>query len=147
MDHQKDKPALSLLLMSALRAQAVVCIVGLLTLAVFCAIAYSLADPDSVIVPLSLAALYISGIAGGIAAVRFSGDGILSGWLSGVLSALLLWGLSFLPFPAAEQAFPVLPAAVLFLCIPLSSLIGSVVGKRRRKVTRQSPARMRRHSS
>lgn len=147
MDHQKDKPAFSLLLMSALRAQAVVCIVGLLTLAVFCAIAYSLADPDSVIVPLSLAALYISGIAGGVAAVRFSGDGILSGWLSGVLSALFLWGLSLLPFPAAEQTFPVLPAAVLFLCIPLSSLIGSVVGKRRRKATRQSPARMRRHSS
>ena len=147
MDHQKDKPAFSILFTSALRAQAVVCVAGLLSLTLFCAVAYSLADPDSVVVPLSLAALYISGIAGGIAAVRFSGDGILSGWFSGVLSALLLWGLSLLPLPVAAQSLSILPATVLFLCIPLSSLIGAVIGKRRRNPMRQSPARMRRHSS
>ncbi len=146
MEHTKGKPELSRILIGAVRAQLVVLVAGIAFLAVFCAIAYSLADPDTVTMQLSLAALYASGLAGGIAAVRFSGDGILSGWLSGVLSAILLWLLSLLPYPAAMHTFAILPSTVLFLCIPLSSLVGSVIGRKRKKTARQGPPRMRTHS-
>ena len=82
MEHTKDKPTLAVLFFSAVRAQIVMFLTRLVLLLLFCTIAYSLADPDTVTVPLSLAALFAGGLAGGIAAVRFSGDGILSGWLS-----------------------------------------------------------------
>lgn len=135
MEHTKDKPTLAVLFFSAVRAQIVMFLTGLVLLLLFCAIAYSLADPDTVTVPLSLAALFAGGLAGGIAAVRFSGDGILSGWLSGVMSALLLWLLSFLPIQTASGAshFALVPETILFLCLPLSSLIGAVIGRKRGK--------------
>lgn len=147
MDRTKDKPDLSILFISAIRAQLILLLTAIVLLIVFCAVAYSLDDPDTVIIPLSLAALFGSGLAGGIAAVRISGDGLFSGWLSGVVSALLIWLMSFLPFPAAAHSFAPLPATILFLCLPVSSLIGAVIGRKRKKSPGGPPKRMRKHSS
>ena len=65
MEHTKDKPTLTVLLFSAVRAQIAMFLTGLALLFLFCAVAYSLADPDTVTVPLSLAALFAGGLAGG----------------------------------------------------------------------------------
>ena len=145
MEHTKDKPTIAVLLFSAVRAQIAMFLTGLALLFLFCAVAYSLADPDTVVVPLSLTALFAGGLAGGIAAVRFSGDGILSGWLSGVMSALLVWLLSFLPIPMANGAsqLELVPATILFLCLPLSSLIGAVIGRKRSKTHNAAKPRNR----
>ena len=43
-----------------------------------CAAASSAEDPGSMIRPLSLACLYLAALLSGIAAVRLSGDGLLS---------------------------------------------------------------------
>lgn len=136
MEHTKDKLTFAALLFSAIRAQIVMFLTGFILLFLFCTIAYSLADPDTVTIPLSIAALFGGGLAGGIAAVRFSGDGILSGWLSGVISALLIWLLSFLPVQTVSGTsnFELIQATILFLCLPFSSLIGAVIGRKRSKM-------------
>ena len=69
MEHTKDKPTIAVLLFSAVRAQIAMFLTGLALLFLFCAVAYSLADPDTVVVPLSLAALF----AGGLEGLRRSG--------------------------------------------------------------------------
>ena len=71
MDRTKDKPDLSILFISAIRAQLILLLTAIVLLIVFCAVAYSLDDPDTVIIPLSLAALFGSGLAGGIAGCGF----------------------------------------------------------------------------
>lgn len=142
MEREKNKNT-AVMLYSVLYAQLFAFGVGLLLLLLFCAIAFSLDDPDTVIVLLSLTALYSGGIAGGVAAVRISGDGIFSGWLSGTLTTVLAWMLSLLPFPTMPGEFSPLTMTLFFICIPFSSVIGAVIGKRRKK--KSVPAQIRRH--
>ena len=107
----------------------------ILLLLISCAAANSAEDPGSMTMPLSLAALYLSAFLSGIAAVRFSGDGILSGLLSGVVTALLMLLFSCLPLPSSGVSFPMnllLTAAV----IPCSCA-GAFIGRKRNR--RKSP--------
>lgn len=115
-------------------AQLVFLAAGVLLLLLFCRIAYSLDDPAAVTAPLSMTALCLSSLAGGIAAVRLTGDGLLSGLISGTVSLALVRALSALPLPASGMD---MGQTVLFCClIPALSVCGAVLGKKRKKSTR-----------
>ncbi len=106
-------------------------------LLISCAVANSAEDPGSMIRPLSLACLYLSVLISGFAAVRFSGDGLLSGLLSGTITALLMFLFSCLPLPESGFVFPynlLLTGAV----IP-AGCAGALIGRKKQK--RKSPAR------
>lgn len=127
--------------LSCIMAQAVWVIAALILLPVMALIAYSTDDPDSVTRPLSLCALYLSAVIGGIAAVRVSGDGIASGALSGLITAGILLLVSAFPLPESGLE-PNLGFLLLALVIP-ASVIGSVLGHKRPK---RKPKRGRRRS-
>ena len=121
--------------LSCLLSQAVWAAGLVILLLISCAAANSSENPDSMIRPLSLACLYLSALISGFAAVRFSGDGILSGMLSGTVTALLMLLISCHPLPESGAAFPMnllLTAAV----IP-SSCAGALIGRKRNR--RKSP--------
>lgn len=127
--------------LSCLLSQAVWAAGLVILLLISCAAANSSENPDSMIRPLSLACLYLSALISGFAAVRFSGDGILSGMLSGTVTALLMLLLSCLPLPESGAAFPMnllLTAAV----IP-SSCAGALIGRKRNR--RKSPLKKNYH--
>jgi len=116
------------------KAQLVFLSAGALLLLVFTWIALGLEDPDSVTVPLSTTALCLSALAGGIASVRCTGDGLLSGLVSGTVSLVLVRMLSLLPLPSAA---PEPTQVFLHLCmIPALSVCGAILGKKRKKQTR-----------
>ena len=114
---------------SCMLAQAVWLISALILLAASALIAASTEDPDAVIRPLALCALFLSAMAGGIAAVRFSGDGAASGALSGLLTAALVFLLSTLPLP--EAGFGSVEELLLRLAVIPAAVAGSVLGHRR----------------
>ena len=118
-------------LISCLLSQAVWLASILLLLLLFCAIAYSTADPDSIIRPLSLCALYLSSLIGGISAVRFSGDGIVSGCLSGIITTVIVFCISVLPLHDSGIEMPY--SLIFLLLIIPASAAGSILGHRKEK--------------
>lgn len=127
----KQENGIGLWITGLTKAQLVFCVTGLLLLLVSTGIAWNLEDPASVQKPLAYTSLCLSSMIGGIAAVRFTEDGLLSGLLSGTLSLALVRILSLMPLPASKIA---MTEFVCFLClIPIFSVCGAVVGKRRKK--------------
>ena len=120
------------ILLSCVMSQGVWLLSALVLLLIFCAVAYSTADPDAITTPLSLCALYLSAVIGGISAVRFSGDGIVSGLISGIITALIVFALSCLPLPETDIRFS--RAILLNLLVIPASALGSLVGHKRNKV-------------
>ena len=98
---------------------------------VFCAIASGTENPGFLVAPLSLAAAYLGAFIGGVAAVRRSGDGVMSGLVAGavMLAAALL--LSLLPLPAS--GFPSSACAIFMLLLLPASVLGSIAGHKREK--------------
>lgn len=131
------------ILLSCALSQIAWLVSALILLLVFCGIAYSMADPDSVTVPLSLCALYMSAVIGGIAAVRLSGDGIVSGAISGLITALLVFCLSALPLPDSAFAMPM--SLILTALIIPASILGSVIGHKKPKNPAKSIKKARQH--
>lgn len=128
------------ILISCLMSQLVWLGSAIVLLLLLCAAAYLTDDPDAVTFPLSLCALYLSAIIGGAAAVRFSGDGIMSGALSGLITSLIVFMLSALPLPDSSFTLP-LSLAYTALVIP-ASVIGSVIGRRKPKTAAQQHAKI-----
>jgi len=129
----KNKP----MWLSCLLSQAVWA-AGLVTLLLIsCAAANASEDPGSMIRPLALACLYLSAMISGFAAVRLSGDGILSGMLSGSVTALLMLLLSCLPLPGSGFLFPY--TLLLTACVIPAGCAGALIGRKRQK--RKSPAK------
>ncbi len=116
---------------SCLISQAVWAVSGIVFLLILCAVASSMADPDSVIVPLSLCALYLSSMIGGIAAVRLSKDGIMSGLVSGILTAIIVFAVSSLPFSGGN--FKTTESLIYGALIIPVSCIGALIGKKKSK--------------
>ena len=124
---------------SCLLALLVWLITLVILLPLFCLIVSSTADPDAVLVPLSLCALYLSALACGIGAVRLTDDGVLSGAVSGLFLFLLLLLLSSLPLP--PTSFDLARGTLyLALVIPVS-VVGSVIGRKRAKKPKSLRAR------
>lgn len=118
------------LFISSLQAQIAWIISAVLLLLLVCAIAYSTEDPDSLIFPLSLCALYLSAIVGGIVAVRLSGDGVLSGFISGLITIVLIRLMALLPLPVSDTELSV--SILCNIMILPASVIGSVIGHKRK---------------
>jgi len=119
------------ILFSSVQAQGVWALSAVILLLIFCAAAYSMEDPDSVLFPLSLCALYMSSVVGGIAAVRLSGDGMISGLLSGIMTIILIVLLSLFPFPVFCEN---LSTSIGYLAMVLpASMIGAVLGHKRKE--------------
>lgn len=115
--------------LSALLAQAVWGMSSVILLLIFCTVACSTEDPERITGPLALCALYLSSMSGGIAAVRLSGDGLVSGILSGILTVLLVWCISLLPLPSA--GYEVSQSLMgTFIIIPVS-MLGAILGHKR----------------
>jgi len=104
---------------------------SLILLLLFCAAALSMDDPDSVTKPLSLCSLYIGAVVGGFSAVKLSDDGIMSGLISGAMSAVLLFSLSVLPFP--NSGVTVANSVIFTLLVVPASVLGAFIGKKRSK--------------
>ena len=119
------------LFLSCLMSQIVWFVSAVILLLLFCAISNSMSDPESVSMPLSLCALYLSAIIGGVGAVKLSGDGILSGLVSGVISAGIILLLSALPLPSSGLS--TVNSIILLLLVIPASVIGSFIGKKRSK--------------
>ncbi len=134
---KKSHEAKRSLFLSSLQAQAVCAVSAIVLLLIFCAIAYSTEDPDSITFPLSLCALYLSSMIGGIAAVRLSGDGIVAGLLSGLVTALLVWLLSLLPLPESGVEYP-LSLLYTGMVIPASAVGAALGHKRKEKMGRKA---------
>lgn len=129
------------ILTAAIKAQIAVVVSALALLLIFCGISISSEDPDSMIKPLSLCALFLSAFFGGLTAVRLSGDGILSGICSGGITVLLVMLLSFLPLTSLND--PITTKLVSLLCILASSCAGAIIGKRRTTSKKLHKARYR----
>jgi len=114
---------------ACLKAQLAVFLSALILLLIFSAIASSMEDPDSVLRPLALCALFLSTFSGGFYAVRRSGDGLLAGVCSGVVSAVLVFLLSLLPVYDSDAVLS--GNLLMYLCMTASSAAGAVIGKRR----------------
>lgn len=127
---------------ACLRAQLAVFLSGLVLLLIFCAIAASMEDPDTVIRPLSLSALFLSALCGGFYAVRLSRDGVVSGLVSGCMTAVLVLLLSLLPLPDSEAVLQTnIP---VYLSVLGSSAAGAMIGKRRKPKNASMARRKRR---
>ncbi len=121
-------------LASMVKAQLLFLAVGLGLTVLFCLIAHRLTDPAAVTTPLSLLALALAAIVSGIGAVRWTGDGLLAGLLSGGVTMGLVWAISLLPMPASPLQ---VRDRILFYClIPVLALCGAVLGKKRRRTVR-----------
>ncbi len=117
------------------KAQFVFLAAGAVLLTIFCWIAWQLEDPESITRPLSLVALCLSSLVGGIGAVRFTGDGLLSGFISGTVSLMMIRLLAMLPLPTSGTE---MGQMIVFCClIPALSVCGAILGKKRRKNTRR----------
>ncbi len=130
------------LLPSCLLAQIYWLVSALLLLLLFCCIANAMEDPDSILKPLGLCALYLSAVMSGIGAVRLSGAGPISGALSGLFTALLVFLLSAFPFP--DGGFSSIQSLFLTLAVIPFSVLGAVLGQRKRKKPRAPLQRRRR---
>lgn len=118
------------ILFSSVQAQGIWVLSAVVQLLIFCTVAYSMKDPGSVLFPLSLCALYLSSVIGGIAAVRLSGDGLMSGLLSGLMTIGLIFLLSLLPFPVFYDDM-MTSVGYLAMVLP-ASVIGAVLGHKRK---------------
>jgi len=123
------------LFLAVCKAQIPAILTGMILLFLFCLIAYNTTDPDSIILPLSMVAMLLSALAGGIAARRFSGDGVIAGLASGVLTMVLYRVITALPLPDAGVSTEY---TLLLAClIPAASVCGAVIGKKKKSTKRR----------
>ena len=109
-------------------------------LLIICAICVGGNDPEAAIKPLTLTVLYVSSFISGIAAVKKSGDGIVSGALSGVFTSIMIMILSFIPFP--PSGYDSLTSLLCSLLVIPASVLGAIVGHRKES-KKSSLARIR----
>ena len=129
------------ILFNAIRAEIPWALSGISLLLIFCLIAYSAKDPDTLTTPLSIAALYISSVVGGIFASRFSNGSFICAATSGAISAFCIFLLSLIPIYDTGTD-TVLGLALNALIIP-SFLLGAFVGRPRAKAKKRKRAKFK----
>lgn len=108
-----------------------VCAIVLLFLST--AIVYAQADPNRFALPGALAVLYISSAVSGAIAVRLSGSPLLSGGFCGALWLVLILLMGLVSGGRISCGFSTLTSVLAHAAIPLTSLIGSFLGKKHPK--------------
>lgn len=115
---------------SCLKALAVTVLAAALLLTVFTATAYGTEDPDKLVGTLSLTALYLSALIGGVVSARLSDMGVAAGAVLGVMTSLLVFLLSFLPVSSGvDRSIGV--RAALCLAVTAVGAAGGLLGKKR----------------
>ena len=102
---------------------------GAALLLILCAVAYSTEDPDELIKPLSLTALYLSSAIGGICAVRLSGGRMMTGLISGLITALIVFTLSVIPI--YKSGLGIAESLILNALVIPSAFVGAYVARPR----------------
>ncbi len=120
-----EDSSLSTLFRSSARGAAIGLLLSVVLAVVICAAILGLDDPDALIFPLSLAALYASAfIAGLVATAKNGGSALVSGLLSGGIF-MLVYMLVSLFFPAELSARYGIFASLLFrVLIIVFSILG-----------------------
>ncbi len=120
------------LLTASLKVLLITMVAAAVLLLAFTGIAYSAEDPNGMVGALSLAPLFISSLIGGISSARIFGEGAIAGIISGLITAAIVFILSFIPVESgANRSVGV--TLVLYAAIVLSGLIGGVIGRKRGK--------------
>lgn len=114
---------------------------GVVLLVIFCAVAYSTEDPDAMMKPLALTALYLSAAIGGVFAARLSGGRMICGLLSGGFTALIVFALSVIPI--FDSGITIGEGLIMNALIIPASFIGSFIGTPRSKKPKKHPSRMK----
>ncbi len=134
------------LLISGAKGLAVGIILGAVLLFSFAAIAYGMTDPDSVTEPLGYAALYISAVAAGIAAARFSREmgagAAVAGGAAGVMMLILLILMSFIPAEAPKEPLSPIITVLMYAAVPAAAALSGFI--LRKKQSRKPRHRRRR---
>ncbi len=130
------------ILIPAAKGFAVSVIAAAVLIFVVSAVAYSAGDPDSVIRPLALAALYISCAVGGIVSARLSGEhGAVAALVSAAAGLMLLICvifLSFIPTAAPDRALsPALSVALHALIVAVSAACGMIFRPKKKRTHRR----------
>ena len=130
-----DQPLFSQVLRNSLSGLISFAIVGIVLISIACAVAYANPDPDSLIMPMSLASLLPSMFAAGFVCTKKTGDApLLCGIVTGgiitvftILISLLLQGISVSGYEFWQQSL--LHGIAILFCI-----LGSFAGNAKRKV-------------
>ena len=136
-----DSHGFSDILIPAAKGFAVSVIAAAVLIFAVSAIAYSAGDPDSVILPLSLAALYVACAVGGIFSARVSGEhGAVAACVSatsGLMLLICVTLLSFIPSAVPENALsPALSVALHALIVAVSAACGMIFRPKKRRARR-----------
>ena len=114
---------------AALKGAGIGIVVTAALLLLFCLILSSTEDPGPLVVPLSLTALYLGGIAAGITGAKRSKGGSLGGLFAGCVLAAAVLLLSLLPLPSSP--FPA-SASLIFLALLLpAGALGGILGTKK----------------
>lgn len=136
-----DSPSLASILKNSLVGLAVTAISGLILISTTCALAYSSADPSSLIAPLSLLALLVSNFLGGfVTAKKTRSSPLACGLVCGAVTTLvmILFSLLLRGAPTSNYKFwqsALLHSMSVLFCV-LGAMAGNVKIKSRRKKRR-----------
>ena len=133
--HDEDESTISVALKSSLSGLLSFIGCGLVLISVAAVVAYSNADPDAIISPISLAALFPAAFAGGFTTVkRTGGSPLLCGVLCGGIITIFSIVASLLLRGTISSGYELWQASILHGATVLFSTLGSFAGNAKRKV-------------
>lgn len=121
-------------------------LVGILLVFISAAAVYQSSDPDSISVPASLIALYLTAFFGGSITARINGNAaLICGAINSLLLIFLIFSVSFTVPPFPYKTFSTgINLLLHFLIIPSSILGAYIGGKKRGKVGNSKKRKKRR---
>lgn len=130
-----DESPISIAFKSSLSGLLTFICCGLILISIAAAIAYSNSDPDTLIAPLSLAALFPAAFAGGFTTVKRTGGApLLCGVLCGGIITVFSIVASLILRSAISSGYELWQASILHGATVLFSVLGSFAGNAKRKV-------------
>lgn len=108
-------------------------IVSIVLLIIFAIVSYSNVDPDKLIFPLSLAALYIGAVVCGIITAKKNGEKIFfCGLVSGFIYLVMIFMVSLIPEESGFISKMTDPQSIIaHLAVIIAVIFGSVIGTKR----------------
>ena len=129
---KESNNSVNTVLTALIKSIAVSVICAAVLILVFTLAAFSADDPDALVKPLSLIALYISAAVGGFSCIKFCDNGILSGVIAGAALALLVFILSFIPAGTPSGRSTAVTALMYLALIPAGTA-GAFLGRKKAK--------------
>ncbi len=130
-----DQPLFRQVLRNSLAGLLSFAVVGLILISVVCGIAYSSQDPDSLIMPMSLASLLPSMFAAGFVCAKKTGDApLLCGIVTGGIITVFIILISWLLQGASVSGYAFWQQSLLHGIAILFCILGSFAGNAKRKV-------------